>query len=109
MANISELIDSWELGYMTNVGERGINLSGGQRQRIGLARAFYKESSVVIFDEATSALDNETEQNVMDAVYNLSKYMTIIIVAHRHSTLNKCDKIFEIKDATIITSKINLQ
>ena len=107
MANISELIDSWELGYQTNVGERGINLSGGQRQRIGLARAFYKESSVIIFDEATSALDNETEQNVMDAVYNLSKFITIIIVAHRHSTLYKCDKIFEVKDTNILTSRIN--
>lgn len=107
MANISELIDSWELGYQTIVGERGINLSGGQRQRIGLARAFYKESSVIIFDEATSALDNETEQNVMDSVYNLSKNMTIIIVAHRHSTLNKCNKILEIKDGKILISQIN--
>ena len=106
MANIADLIDSWESGYDTMIGERGIMLSGGQRQRIGLARAFYKKSNVVVFDEATSSLDNETEGLVMEAVYNLSKIMTIIIVAHRHSTLKKCNKIFEVKNCKILTSNI---
>ena len=107
LANISDLIESWENGYETIIGERGIMLSGGQRQRIGLARAFYMKSSVVVFDEATSSLDNETEGLVMEAVYNLSKIMTIIIVAHRHSTLNKCNKVFEVKDGKILVSSLN--
>ncbi len=79
--------------YHTTIGERGIRLSGGQRQRIGIARALYHNPQVLILDEATSALDNITEQLVMDAIFNLSKKITVIMVAHRMTTVMGCDKI----------------
>jgi ABC-type multidrug transport system fused ATPase/permease subunit len=81
-------------GYQTLVGERGIRLSGGQRQRIGIARALYRDPDVLVFDEATSALDNITEKAVMGAVHNMAHKKTIILVAHRLSTVQACDKIF---------------
>lgn len=94
-AQISNTIESLEYKYDTIVGERGIKLSGGQRQRIGIARALYKNADVIIFDEATSALDNTTESEVMDSINSLDQNLTIIIVAHRLTTLKNCDKIFE--------------
>lgn len=100
-AQISETIDKWPDKYRTRVGERGIRLSGGQRQRIGIARALYKKSDVIIFDEATSALDNETEQAVMQAIEGLSKDLTILIVAHRITTIKKCTQIVELQDGVI--------
>jgi ATP-binding cassette subfamily B protein len=100
-AQIAETIDSWPLKYETIVGERGIKLSGGQRQRIGIARALYKQAQVIIFDEATSALDNETEQIVMDAINSLSKNLTILIIAHRLSTLKDCQKIVKLSRGEI--------
>jgi ATP-binding cassette subfamily B protein len=100
-AQLSTTIENWQNKYNTIVGERGVNLSGGQRQRIGIARALYKESEVIILDEATSALDNETESNVMDSLDNLEKDITIIIVAHRLTTLKKCDLIISISDGMI--------
>ncbi len=95
-AQIAESIESWPKQYQTFVGERGIRLSGGQRQRIGIARALYKQADVIIFDEATSALDNETEQAVMQAIQNLSKDLTILIIAHRLTTLKNCSQIVEL-------------
>lgn len=100
-AQISESIESWPKKYKTFVGERGIRLSGGQRQRIGIARALYKQADVIIFDEATSALDNETELSVMSAIENLSNDLTIIIIAHRLSTLKGCSQIFELANGNI--------
>ena len=81
-------------GYDTFVGERGVRLSGGQRQRIGIARALYHDPDLLIMDEATSALDNITERAVMDAVHNLGHAKTIILIAHRLSTVRNCDSIF---------------
>jgi ATP-binding cassette subfamily B protein len=100
-AQIAQTIESWPAQYQTEVGERGMRLSGGQRQRIGIARALYKRADVVIFDEATSALDNETEQAVMDAIEQLGGDLTILIIAHRLSTLKNCDLIVELKEGTI--------
>jgi len=96
-AQIAELIEQWKDGYQTFVGERGIRLSGGQRQRIGIARALYKQANVLIFDEATSALDNETEQAVMDAIKDLGEEVTILIIAHRLTTLKGCDEIIKLE------------
>ena len=101
-AQIAELIDGWEDGYQTLVGERGIRLSGGQRQRIGIARALYKQANVLVFDEATSALDNMTEQAVMDAVEGLGRDLTILIIAHRLTTLKGCDQIVKLDKNNIM-------
>jgi ABC-type bacteriocin/lantibiotic exporter with double-glycine peptidase domain len=101
-AQIADLIEEWKDGYQTFVGERGVRLSGGQRQRIGIARALYKKASILIFDEATSALDNETEWEVMEAIESLDKEITVLIIAHRLTTLIGCDKIVKLnKDYTV--------
>ncbi len=88
--------------YETLVGERGIRLSGGQRQRIGIARALYHKPEVLILDEATSALDNQTEKAVMDAVNNLGRDITIILIAHRLNTVKDCDTIFKLDNGNIV-------
>lgn len=95
-SQIAKTIESWEKGYNTFVGERGVRLSGGQRQRIGIARALYKDADVIVFDEATSALDNETESAVMDAIDSIGDEITVLMVAHRLSTLKACDVIYEL-------------
>jgi ABC-type bacteriocin/lantibiotic exporter with double-glycine peptidase domain len=100
-AKISETIDSWEFGYETIVGERGVRLSGGQRQRIGIARALYKRASVLILDEATSALDDLTEAAVMSEINSLDKDITILMVAHRVTTLRSCDMILDLTDGVL--------
>ncbi len=96
---ISELPEK----YQTKIGERGIRLSGGQRQRIGIARALYHSPRVLILDEATNALDNQTEKAVMDAVNNLSKNITIILIAHRLNTVKNCDVIFKLDNGEIVS------
>jgi ABC-type multidrug transport system fused ATPase/permease subunit len=100
-AQIEDFVENSPEGYQAYVGERGIRLSGGQRQRIGIARALYKQASVLVFDEATSALDNATEQLVMDALDGLDRNLTIMIIAHRLTTLRGCDFIFELKDGRV--------
>jgi ATP-binding cassette subfamily B protein len=101
-AQIAETIEALPQKYKTFVGERGIRLSGGQRQRIGIARALYKKAQVIVFDEATSALDNETELAVMEGIENLADDLTILIVAHRVTTLKRCDKIFRMDKGEVV-------
>jgi len=101
-AQIADYIESSPEGYQTHVGERGISLSGGQRQRIGIARALYKQASFLVFDEATSALDNATEHSVMDAVGMLNKDLTIVIIAHRLTTVRDCDIIVELEHGKVV-------
>ena len=100
-AQLTESIQKWPDKYQTYVGERGVRLSGGQRQRIGIARALYKQADVIIFDEATSALDNKTEQAVMQSIESLSKDLTILIIAHRLTTIKNCTKIIELEEGVV--------
>ncbi len=95
-AQISDTIESWVKGYDTLIGERGIRLSGGQRQRIGIARALYKNAAVLVLDEATSALDSGTERLVMESISATSSDLTVLIVAHRLTTLQACDQVVEL-------------
>jgi ABC-type bacteriocin/lantibiotic exporter with double-glycine peptidase domain len=101
-AQLSDYVKSLPLGLDTIVGERGIRLSGGQRQRIGIARALYHDPSVLVLDEATSSLDNATEKSVMEAIKKLHGYKTIIIIAHRLSTVEHCDRIFKLEFGKIV-------
>jgi HlyD family secretion protein len=100
-ANLLELIQSYDDGIHSQVGERGIQLSGGQRQRISIARALYEDAEVLVFDEATSALDGMTEQLVMKAVNDFSGTKTIIMVAHRLTTVENCDIIYFIENGSV--------
>lgn len=104
IANLHEfVINELPQQYQTTVGERGVRLSGGQRQRIGIARALYRNPQVLILDEATSALDNLTEQVVMEAVHNLGRKVTIILIAHRLTTVKACDTIFLLEKGELKT------
>lgn len=100
-AQISSFIESSQQGYETFVGERGIRLSGGQRQRIGIARALYKNAQVLVLDEATSALDTITEQALMDSVNELSNELTIVMIAHRLSTVRLCDRVVRLSEGAV--------
>jgi ABC-type bacteriocin/lantibiotic exporter with double-glycine peptidase domain len=101
-SNLSNFINNLSEGDLTKVGENGINISGGQKQRIGIARALYKNPEIIIFDESTSSLDNITESELINEIYNLGKLKTIIIVAHRISTIESCDNIFVIENGNIV-------
>lgn len=104
-AELADVIAALPQGYETRVGERGVQLSGGQRQRIGIARALYKQASVLVFDEATSALDTETESAVMEGIEALDRDLTIIIIAHRLSTLDICDVVYRLDRGQVVKSK----
>jgi ATP-binding cassette subfamily B protein len=96
-AGVHDFVAKLPEGYQTRAGERGIRLSGGQRQRVGIARALYKKASVLILDEATSALDNATERAVMQSISELSSEITIIMIAHRLTSLSECGRIFQVE------------
>ena len=102
LAHLSELVKSLKNGFHTKVGERGVQLSGGQRQRIGIARALYHEAKVLVLDEATSSLDGITEKMIMQAINEFSGKKTIILIAHRLKTVQKCDQIFFIDNGQVI-------
>ena len=101
LAHLTELVRDLEDGIHTKVGERGVKLSGGQRQRIGIARALYHRAEVLVFDEATSSLDGITEKMIMEAIHDFSGKKTIILIAHRLKTIEKCDNIFFIDEGRI--------
>lgn len=101
-AKLDDFVASLPRGVETEVGERGTRLSGGQRQRIGIARALYREPDILVLDEATSALDNETEKEVMNAINGLKGSKTIIMIAHRLSTVKNCDTVYEVKNGVVV-------
>jgi ATP-binding cassette, subfamily B, bacterial PglK len=103
-AQLNGLIDQLEQGVNTMIGENGVRLSGGQRQRIALARAFYHNRNVLVLDEATSALDNETESEIVEEIRRLKGKVTMIVIAHRHSTIEHCDRIFRLEEGGIVKS-----
>lgn len=102
LSHLEDLVDNLEYGIDTKVGERGVQLSGGQRQRIGIARALYHKASVLVFDEATSALDGITEKLIMEAIHDFSGKKTIIMIAHRLKTVEKCDIIFYVDKGRVV-------
>ena len=104
-ANIDSVVNEWPLKYKTILGERGIRLSGGQRQRIGIARALYKQADVLFLDEATSSVDSKTESSIMEAIEELGSDVTLIIIAHRITTLKNCSRILELTNEGKIYEK----
>jgi ATP-binding cassette subfamily B protein len=98
-AQIADFIESKPEKYGTFVGERGIRLSGGQRQRIGIARALYKQAKILVFDEATSALDSETEAAILESLKRLSPDLTVLMIAHRLTSLKNCSQVISLSEA----------
>ena len=103
-AQFSEFVAQMPYGLFTMCGENGMKLSGGQRQRLSLARAFYRRARLMVLDEATSALDNKTEHDVMQALDLVGRRCTMVVIAHRLSTVKKCDRIYEVDQGRIIAS-----
>jgi ATP-binding cassette subfamily B protein len=103
-ADVRSFVEQLPAGFSTKVGERGVRLSGGQRQRIGIARALYKRATVLILDEATSALDEQTEAAIMESVARLDRELTVILIAHRLSTVATCDRIYRLEEGRIVQS-----
>ena len=106
-AQLKEFVEELPNGLDTTIGDRGVRLSGGQRQRIGIARALYHDPEILVFDEATSALDNDTEAAVMDAVNSFRGKKTMIIIAHRLNTIEKCDIIYRVEEGKLIQTTLN--
>lgn len=107
-AQLKEFVEGLEEGLSTMVGELGTKLSGGQKQRIGIARALYSQPEVLVLDEATAALDNDTEKAVMEAIDNLHGKLTLMIIAHRLTTIRNCDVVYEIKDGKVRETTIEI-
>ena len=104
-AQLDEFVRTLPEGLDTGIGERGIRLSGGQRQRIGIARALYHDPEVLVLDEATSALDNDTEKAIMNSINMLHGKKTLIIIAHRLQTIEKCDIVYRVEDGKAVIEK----
>ena len=104
LAELAHFVEGLPQGYATSVGERGVRLSGGQIQRIGLARALYKDATVLVLDEATSALDDATEANIIEAVQRLGRRYTVLMIAHRTTTLRECDIIYKLNSGVLVES-----
>lgn len=104
LAELAHFVEGLPQGYATSVGERGVRLSGGQIQRIGLARALYKDATVLVLDEATSALDDATEANIIEAVQRLGRRYTVLMIAHRTTTLRECDIIYKLDSGVLVES-----
>lgn len=104
-ASLDGFVKTLPEGIRTEIGERGIRLSGGQRQRIGIARALYQNPEILVFDEATSALDHETEASIMESINSLQGQKTMIIIAHRLTTIENCDHIYRVEDMTIVCER----
>ena len=102
LANLLDFLEKHHNGIETRVGENGVKLSGGQKQRVAIARALYNNPEILVLDEATSALDSETEKKIMDEIYKIGKNKTMIIIAHRLSTLYRCDRIIKLKNGKIV-------
>ena len=106
-AQLKEFVEELPEGLDTTIGDRGVRLSGGQRQRIGIARALYHDPEILVFDEATSALDNDTEAAVMDAVNSFHGKKTMIIIAHRLNTIEKCDIVYKVEDSKLVETRLS--
>lgn len=104
-AQLKEFVQGLEKGLDTYVGDRGVRLSGGQRQRIGIARALYHDPEILVLDEATSALDSSTEQAVMESIESLQGVKTMVIIAHRLTTIKNADLIYEVVEGKVIQRK----
>lgn len=102
LAQVDEIVQNLPQKYLYNISERGDNFSGGEKQRIAIARAFYKSAEIIVFDEATSALDIETEASIVNSISLIPKSITVIVIAHRLSTLEVCDRVIEISKGRIV-------
>ena len=100
-SNLKHFVDSTENGLDTTIGENGINISGGQRQRLGIARALYSNKNFLILDESTNALDEKTKKSIIEELYVLKDYFTIIFVDHNEDYYSRCDRIFELSNGNL--------
>ena len=104
-AALGDFVRGLSKGLDTHIGERGMRLSGGQRQRIGIARALYRSPQILFFDEATSALDNDTEKEIMESINGLKGHKTMIIIAHRLTTIESCDHVYRVENGKVVQER----